>query len=133
MIPELMREGDRRTLWRKALRFPEYGVLFDCMRAYVRVSAKADNNAIVDKIAEQVEFVYSQLSEQMHTRPNAGDLVSLDATLLGHRNAHLVSCIAESLYIKYQIINDNLPDSLNDSTQDKESEGKSSSEESSSS
>ena len=76
------------------------------MRPYVRVAARADDNAIIDKIAEQMVIVHSQLSEQMHTRPNAGDVVSLDATHLGHHNAHLVSCIAESLFVKFQIIND---------------------------
>ena len=75
------------------------------MRPYVRVAARADDNAIIDKIAEQMVIVHSQLSEQMHTRPNAGDVVSLDASHFGHHNAHLGSCIADSLFVKPQIIN----------------------------
>ena len=103
---ELTNIADRKQLWRHALKLPEYGRLLDCMRAYVRVSVKADDNTVIEKIAEQVAIVYSQLSEQMHARPSAEDEVSLDAGHLGHRNAHLVSCIADSLFVKYEIIND---------------------------
>ena len=103
---ELTNIADRKQLWRHALKLPEYGLLLNCMRAYVRVSVKADDNTVIEKIAEQVAIVYSQLSEQMHARPSAEDEVSLDAGHLGHRNAHLVSCIADSLFVKYEIIND---------------------------
>ena len=103
---ELTNIADRKQLWRHALKLPEYGRLLDCMRAYVRVSVKADDNTVIEKIAEQVAIVYSQLSEQMHARPSAEDEVSLDAGHLGHRNAHLVSCSADSLFVKYEIIND---------------------------
>ena len=106
MTSELTNIADRKQLWRHALKLPEYGRLLDCMRAYVRVSVKADDNTVIEKIAEQVAIVYSQLSEQMHARPSAEDEVSLDAGHLGHRNAHLVSCIADSLFVKYEIIND---------------------------
>ena len=106
MTSELTNIADRKQLWRHALKLPEYGLLLNCMRAYVRVSVKADDNTVIEKIAEQVAIVYSQLSEQMHARPSAEDEVSLDAGHLGHRNAHLVSCIADSLFVKYEIIND---------------------------
>ena len=107
MMSEPTNIADRKQLWRHALKLPEYGRLLDCMRAYVRVSVKADDNTVIEKIAEQVAIVYSQLSEQMHARrPSAEDEVSLDAGHLGHRNAHLVSCIADSLFVKYEIIND---------------------------
>lgn len=121
MVGGLGNVRDRRKLWTEALKLPEYSRLLGRMRQFVNVSKndRANDYVVISEIAEQMAIVHSQLSEKLHSRHSADDVVYINASVFGQRNAHLVKCVVDNLYVICEIVNDDgLPDSWDKLTED---------------
>lgn len=107
-----MAETDRQALWEKALGDSPNEKLLECLKAHVeiepgnpkRLFGKARKEAVAKTIAEEVVKIYNQLWKDRPPKPLADDMVLIDASIIGKREAELIKCIVEAIPLRCRII-----------------------------
>ena len=102
---DLEEEMVRQALWKKALALWWNSKLLDSLKQHVEIDDEcADEDTVISKIAEEMDLLHSELSNDIVKRPAFGITVVVNASVYGERKAQLIKCAVEAVPLKCRII-----------------------------